>query len=79
MNERLIARKWPVMVEVESGKAYWWCACGRSTAQPFCDGLHKGTALAPVKWVAGAAGPTWFCACKRTASEPLCGGSHKAL
>jgi CDGSH-type Zn-finger protein len=77
MDERLIARKSPV-VEVEASMAYWWCACGRSAAQPFCDGLHKGIMLAPVKWVAGEAGPTWFCACKRTGSEPLFDGTHKA-
>ena len=71
MDERLIARTSPVMVKVEAGKAYWWCACGRSAAQPFCDRSHKGTTLAPVRWVAGEAGPTWFCACKQTGSEPF--------
>ena len=79
MDERLIAQKFPVKVMVETGKAYWWCACGRSAAQPFCDGSHKGTSLRPLKWVAGEAGPAWFCGCKRTRSEPLCDGSHKAL
>jgi CDGSH iron-sulfur domain-containing protein 3 len=79
MDERLIAQKAPFKVEVEAGKADWWCACGRSAAQPLCDGSHKGTALAPVKYQAERAGPVWFCGCKRTAVEPTCDGSHRAL
>ena len=54
MDERVIAQKAPFKVEVEAGKTYWWCACGRSAAQPFCDGSHKGTALTPLQWVADA-------------------------
>ena len=79
MDERLIAQKSPVIVHVRAGKAYWWCACGRNVAQPFCDGSHTSTTFAPLKWVAGEAGPVWFCACKRTHSAQLCDGSHKAL
>jgi CDGSH-type Zn-finger protein len=79
MDERVIAQKGPFKVEVEAGKTYWWCACGRSAKQPFCDGSHKRTDLSPQKWVAGKSGPAWFCGCKRSATEPLCDGSHKAL
>jgi CDGSH-type Zn-finger protein len=79
MDERLVAQKAPYKVEVAAGKAYWWCACGRSAAQPFCDGSHKGTGLEPVKYRAERAGPVWFCGCKRTHTEPTCDGSHKAL
>lgn len=79
MDERLVAQKAPFKVDVEANKAYWWCVCGRSAAQPFCDGSHKGTTLAPMKWVAERAGPVWFCGCKRTGSAPTCDGSHKAL
>ena len=79
MDEPLIAQKEPYRVEVEAGKAYWWCACGQSKAQPFCDGSHKGTGLEPVKYQAERAGPVWFCGCKRTHTEPTCDGSHKAL
>ena len=79
MDEPLIAQKEPYRVEVEAGKAYWWCACGQSKAQPFCDGSHKGTAFAPLKYQAERNGPVWFCGCKRTKSPPTCDGSHKAL
>jgi CDGSH-type Zn-finger protein len=79
MDERVIAQKGPFKVEVEAGRTYWWCACGRSAKQPFCDGSHKSTDLSPQKWVAGKSGPAWFCGCKRSATEPLCDGSHKAL
>ena len=79
MDEPLIAQKEPYRVEVEAGKAYWWCACGQSKAQPFCDGSHKGTAFSPLKYQAERTGPVWFCGCKRTKSPPTCDGSHKAL
>lgn len=79
MDERVIAQKAPFKVEVEAGKSYWWCVCGRSATQPFCDGSHKTTNLAPIKWVAERAGPVWFCGCKRTRSAPACDGSHKTL
>jgi len=79
MDERVIAQRGPFKVEVEAGKTYWWCACGRSAKQPFCDGSHKRTDLSPQKWVAGKSGPAWFCGCKRSATEPLCDGTHKAL
>ena len=74
-----IAQKAPYPVEVEAGKAYFWCACGRSQKQPFCDGSHKGTGLTPVKWVAEKSGRVFFCGCKRTAKPPLCDGTHKTL
>lgn len=79
MDERLIAQTAPFRVEVEVGKAYWWCVCGRSAAQPFGDRSHKGTTHAPIEWGAEGAGPVWFCGCKRTDSEPTRDGSHKAL
>jgi CDGSH-type Zn-finger protein len=79
MDERVIAQKGPFRVEVEAGKAYWWCACGRSVKQPFCDGSHKGTSFSPMKWVAPKTGPVWFCGCKRSATQPTCDGTHKAL
>jgi CDGSH-type Zn-finger protein len=66
----------PIEVTVESGKSYWWCTCGLSKKQPFCDGSHKGTSLAPVHYVAKETGPKSFCVCKRTKDRPLCDGSH---
>lgn len=79
MAEPVPARKAPYKVAVEQGRTYWWCACGRSAKQPFCDGSHKGTGLAPVKYEAAASRDQWFCGCKATKGQPLCDGSHKAL
>jgi CDGSH-type Zn-finger protein len=76
-NTPVIARKAPYAVEVTAGKTYFWCACGRSQKQPFCDGSHKTMAMTPVKHVAKADGKLFFCGCKHTANQPLCDGSHK--
>lgn len=79
MSEPVIAQKSPYAVEVEEGKAYFWCACGRSKNQPFCDGSHKDTGFQPVRWKAEASGRKFFCGCKRTAGQPFCDGSHNGL
>jgi len=79
MSDRVIAQKAPFKVELVAGETYWWCACGRSAKQPFCDGSHKGTALAPMKHVAQASGPAFFCGCKHTQRPPLCDGTHTSL
>ena len=75
----IIARKAPYPVEVTAGKTYFWCACGQSQKQPFCDGSHKGTGMSPVKHVADKDGKLFFCGCKQTANQPFCDGSHKKL
>jgi CDGSH-type Zn-finger protein len=69
----------PIAINVEAGKTYWWCRCGRSGQQPFCDGAHKGSNSSPLKYMAAESGQVWFCVCKKTASPPFCDGSHKAL
>ena len=79
MSTPTIAQKAPYRVEVEAGKSYFWCACGRSKTQPFCDGSHKGSGMTPVKYDAQAAGPVFFCGCKHSANGALCDGSHKNL
>lgn len=77
MSEAVRASDTPFPVEVESGKTYFWCACGRSQNQPFCDGSHKVTEFTPVKYVATETRKVFFCGCKTTATQPLCDGSHK--
>jgi CDGSH-type Zn-finger protein len=74
-----LAQKAPYPVAVEAGRTYFWCACGRSANQPFCDGSHKGGPFVPVRFTAETAGRLWFCGCKQSATQPLCDGSHKAL
>ncbi len=74
-----IARKAPFPVEVETGKTYFWCACGRSATQPFCDGSHKATSIRPLKYTAEKAGRVFFCGCKRSGQTPLCDGTHKTV
>ena len=79
MTEPDIGGRAPIAVEVEAGKSYWWCACGRSKTQPFCDGSHKVTDFTPVEFKAETSGKVFFCTCKRSARKPPCDGSHKKL
>ncbi len=79
MDKANVAQKSPIAVEVEEGKSYFWCACGLSGNQPFCDGSHKDTAFTPVKYDATESGEKYFCACKQTGNQPLCDGTHSTL
>lgn len=79
MSTPEIAQKSPFAVAVEAGKSYWWCACGRSKGQPFCDGSHQGTGLGPIEYKAAESGTVYFCGCKHSGGSPLCDGSHHKL
>jgi CDGSH-type Zn-finger protein len=79
MDTPEIGGRKPLPINVEAGNSYWWCACGRSKSQPFCDGSHKGTGFTPREWKAETTGEVWFCTCKRTKTPPLCDGSHKTV
>jgi CDGSH-type Zn-finger protein len=74
-----IPQKAPYPVAVEAGKSYWWCSCGQSKKQPFCDGSHKGSGFTPVQWDATESKTVYFCGCKQSGKAPLCDGAHKAL
>lgn len=79
MADPVVAQKSPFPVDVEAGKKYFWCACGKSSNQPFCDGSHKDTDFVPIPYEAGESKTLYFCGCKHTAGAPLCDGSHNAL
>jgi len=68
----------PFAVQVEEGQKYFWCSCGKSVKQPFCDGAHKGSEFSPVRFTATESKKMFFCGCKLTASQPICDGSHKS-
>jgi CDGSH-type Zn-finger protein len=77
--EPTIAQKAPIPVELEAGKMIYWCACGRSANQPYCDGSHAGSAFAPKAYTPAVNGTAYLCACKHSKNAPLCDGSHKSL
>jgi CDGSH-type Zn-finger protein len=78
-DQPVIAQKSPCAVEVEAGKSYWWCSCGRSKTQPLCDGSHQGTSFVPTEFKAEKSETVWFCACKHSKIGMRCDGSHQAL
>ncbi len=77
-EEPVVCDTKPLALEVEAG-THWWCACGRSAHQPFCDGAHKGTGIQPVKFDVAEKTTVWWCQCKHTGTPPLCDGTHKGL
>lgn len=79
MEKPVCAQKQPYAHNVEAGKAYFWCSCGRSKNQPLCDGSHVGSGFMPVKFEASKTETVWMCGCKGTYQAPLCDGSHKLL
>ena len=79
MTDPIPAQKAPYEVEVEAGRKYFWCACGRSKKQPFCDGSHKDTGINPLPYQADEAQSLFFCGCKASRAKPLCDGTHNSL
>jgi len=78
MNEPVSPQKAPYGLDLEPGK-YWWCACGRSVKQPFCDGSHKGSEFEPVGFELTENKKVWLCGCKQTRNPPFCDGTHSKI
>ena len=78
-DESIAAAKTPMVLELETGKNYAWCACGRSSNQPWCDGSHKTTSIKPVIFKLEADKKSALCMCKKTGNQPYCDGSHNHL
>jgi CDGSH-type Zn-finger protein len=78
-NKPHIAQKAPYAVNVEAGKSYWYCTCGKSATQPFCDGQHKGSAFVPKEYKAEKTEAVYFCGCRHSGNGMTCDGSHQKL
>lgn len=79
MTKPTIAQYEPFPIEVEEGKEYYWCACGDSKNQPFCDGSHVGTEFMPLSYKSLSSETVYFCGCKQTSDAPECDGTHESL
>jgi CDGSH-type Zn-finger protein len=80
MANPVVAGREPIEIELQAGKTYSWCQCGRSKTQPFCDeGSHKGTGIEPKTFKVNVARKVWLCMCKQTKTVPYCDGSHRTL
>lgn len=79
MTEPTIAARQPAAVDVTAGETYYWCSCGRSNMQPFCDGSHEGTSFQPRAFTAEKSETVYFCQCKHSGKGVLCDGTHDKL
>jgi len=78
MKQPLIPSKRPALLDLDPG-TYYWCSCGRSANQPYCDGSHKGTGFTPIEFAVEVQKKVALCNCKHSAKSPYCDGSHKRL
>jgi len=79
MSKPTVATGKSIVVDLKAGNSYYFCTCGKSANQPFCDGAHKGSGFAPRSFVAEKDGPAHLCGCKQTSNAPFCDGSHKQV
>ena len=77
MDKPVVANNCPAKVHLKENQTYFFCSCGRSETQPFCNGAHKGTTLSPLPFKAEEEGDAFLCQCKQSANMPYCDGSHK--
>lgn len=78
-EDAVIAQKGPYQVELTAGRSYFFCRCGRSKKQPFCDGTHKGTGIDPQEFKVDTTGTFNLCGCKASDDMPFCDGTHNML
>jgi len=69
----------PIAIELTEGETVWWCACGRSKNQPFCDGSHAEVGMEPAAFTPKKSRTYYLCTCKGTKKPPLCDGTHNTL
>lgn len=79
MSSPIISQKAPYSVEVTAGEKYYWCSCGLSAKQPFCDGSHQDTKFVPIEFEASESSKLFICGCKHSGAVALCDGSHTTL
>ena len=79
MNKPNVVQKFPFKTSVEANKKYYWCKCGLSSKQPFCDGSHSGSSFSPIAYKAEETKTAYFCGCKQSSSQPFCDGTHTKL
>jgi len=79
MADPTVAALKPYIEHLQAGETYYWCRCGKSDGQPFCDGSHTGSEFTPVEYTAPKDQRVFFCGCKHTRTPPFCDGSHKDL
>ena len=79
MKKGIWAGDAPIGVDVLEGKSYYWCSCGKSAKQPFCDGSHEGSEFLPLKVKVDTEQDVFFCGCKKSKKGAMCDGSHKEL
>ncbi len=78
MSEPIVVDKQPAVLELDAG-TYYWCSCGRSKNQPFCDGSHEGTGFTPVEFSLNEKTTVALCLCKHTKNPPFCDGNHNSI
>ena len=78
-DKPMIADNKPIKTTLKKNEDYYYCACGKSSKQPFCDGSHKGSSFTPKKFKAEESVDAFLCMCKQTSNPPYCDGSHKSI
>lgn len=77
VSKPVVADNKPIKISLKKGEEYYYCMCGLSKNQPFCDGSHKGTNFTPKNFTANEEGDAYLCNCKHSSNKPYCDGAHK--